>query len=60
MSFDFRTKRRIEFAETDMAGIVHFSNYFRYMEETEHEFLRSLGLTGHGRIDGKEAQLGVA
>ena len=36
-----------------MAGIVHFSNDFRYMEETEHEFLRSLGLSGHGPIDGK-------
>ena len=37
-----------------MAGIVHFANYFRYMEETEHEFLRSLGLIGHGRIDGRD------
>ena len=53
MSFEFRTKRRIEFAETDMAGIVHFSNYFRYMEQTEHEFFRSLGLSVHMRIDDK-------
>jgi acyl-CoA thioester hydrolase len=27
-----------------MAGIVHFSNYYKWMEETEHEFFRSLGL----------------
>jgi YbgC/YbaW family acyl-CoA thioester hydrolase len=54
MAYEFRTKRRIEFAETDMAGIVHFSNYFRYMEETEHEFFRSLGLSVHMEIDGKE------
>ncbi len=53
MTFEFRTKRRIEFAETDMAGILHFSNYFRYMEETEHEFFRSLGLSVHMPIDGK-------
>ncbi len=26
-----------------MAGIVHFSNFYRWMEETEHEFFRSLG-----------------
>ena len=27
-----------------MAGIVHFAQFYRYMEETEHEFFRSLGL----------------
>jgi 4-hydroxybenzoyl-CoA thioesterase/acyl-CoA thioester hydrolase len=26
-----------------MAGVLHFSNYFRYMEEVEHAFWRSLG-----------------
>jgi YbgC/YbaW family acyl-CoA thioester hydrolase len=35
--------RRVQFAETDMAGVLHFSNYFRYMEEVEHAFWRSLG-----------------
>lgn len=39
----FSTSRRVEFAETDMAGIVHFANFFRYLEEAEHEFFRSLG-----------------
>jgi acyl-CoA thioester hydrolase len=43
MAFEFKLTRRIEFAETDMAGIVHFSNFFRYMENTEHAFYRSLG-----------------
>lgn len=37
--------RRVQFAETDMAGIVHFSNYYRYMEEAEHGYLRSIGLS---------------
>lgn len=41
----FQTKRRIEFGDTDMAGIVHFSNFFRFMESAECEFLRSLGLS---------------
>ena len=40
----FHTRRRIEFADTDMAGIVHFANFFRFMESAEQEFLRSLGL----------------
>ena len=41
----FTTTRRVEFADTDMAGIVHFANFFRYMEQAEHEFLRSVGLS---------------
>jgi YbgC/YbaW family acyl-CoA thioester hydrolase len=47
MAHTFRDRRRIEFYETDMAGIVHFSNYFRFMESTEHAFFRSLGLALH-------------
>ena len=39
----FTTTRRVAFAETDMAGIVHFANFYRYMEEAEHAFFRSLG-----------------
>ena len=44
-------QRRVEFYETDMAGIVHFSNFFRYMESCEHAFIRSLGHELHGLID---------
>lgn len=44
-SVEFAAKRRVQFAETDMAGIVHFANYFRYMEEVEHAFFRSVGLS---------------
>ena len=47
MAYEFITERRVEFHETDMAGIVHFSNFFRYMEATEHAFLRELGLAAH-------------
>ncbi len=45
MPAEFTMKRRVQFAETDMAGVLHFSNYFRYMEEVEHAFWRALGLT---------------
>ena len=43
MSEPFTITRRVQFADTDMAGVLHFSNYFRYMEEVEHAFWRSLG-----------------
>ena len=42
MTFIYR--RRVEFAETDAAGMVHFSMFFRYMEESEHAFWRAAGL----------------
>jgi acyl-CoA thioester hydrolase len=45
MSASFRVSRRVDFADTDMAGIIHFSNYFRYMEFAEVAFLRSRGLS---------------
>jgi YbgC/YbaW family acyl-CoA thioester hydrolase len=53
MPFEFRRVRRVEFADTDMAGIVHFSQFFRYMEETEHAFFRSLGVSIHGEYEGR-------
>ena len=40
----FVTRRRVEFMDTDMAGIVHFATFFRYMETAEHELLRKLGV----------------
>lgn len=45
MSERFAMPRHVEFADTDMAGIVHFTAYFRYMETAEHEMFRSLGLS---------------
>jgi acyl-CoA thioester hydrolase len=44
MPESFRTSRRVEFRDTDAAGIVHFSVFFTYMEQAEHEMLRSVGL----------------
>src|SRR3954466_12985623 len=52
MPYEFKLTRRVEFAETDMAGIVYFSNFFRMMEATEHAFFRSLGHTIHGHEGG--------
>jgi len=41
----FTTNCRIAFGDTDMAGIVHFANFFHYMEVAESDFLRSRGLS---------------
>jgi YbgC/YbaW family acyl-CoA thioester hydrolase len=45
VSASFRYRRQVQFAETDLAGIVHFSRYFRFMEEAEHALWRAAGLS---------------
>ena len=47
MATEFTHKRRVQFYETDAAGIVHFSWFFRYMEEAEHALWREAGLSIH-------------
>jgi YbgC/YbaW family acyl-CoA thioester hydrolase len=44
---EFILHRRVQFYETDVAGIVHFSWFFRYMEEAEHALWRAAGLSIH-------------
>ncbi|WP_372717500.1 acyl-CoA thioesterase [Novipirellula sp.] len=41
----FTSQRRVEFRDTDAAGIVHFSAFFPMMEAAEHAMLRSLGIS---------------
>ena len=36
--------RRVNFADTDMSGRVHFTALLRYVEEAEHEWLRGKGI----------------
>ncbi len=45
MNAAFITTRRVEFSDTDAAGIAHFVAFFRWMEQAEHELLRSVGLS---------------
>ena len=47
MAYEFKLTRQVEFSETDMAGIAHFSNFFKFMEAAEHAFFRSLGFSIH-------------
>jgi len=42
---EIRVQRRVQFHETDAAGLVHFSVFFRYMEEAEHALWRAAGLS---------------
>lgn len=39
----FDTQRRVEFSDTDMGGIAHFSRYFAFVESAEYELMRSIG-----------------
>jgi YbgC/YbaW family acyl-CoA thioester hydrolase len=45
MPYEHRVRRRVEFSDTDMAGIMHYSNFFRFMETAEHQFFRALGFS---------------
>jgi acyl-CoA thioester hydrolase len=45
MTQPFHTTRRVEFVHTDAAGIIHFTALFEFMEQAEHELLRSRDLS---------------
>jgi YbgC/YbaW family acyl-CoA thioester hydrolase len=45
MTYEFKATRRVEFSDTDLAGIMHYANFFRFMETAEHGFYRSLGFS---------------
>lgn len=51
--YEHRTSRWIEFADTDLGGLIHFSRYFVFMETAEHEFLNAVGTSVHFEIDGR-------
>ena len=46
------TRRRVEFSDTDMEGIIHFSRFFIYMETAEHQFMNALGTSIAAHLDG--------
>jgi YbgC/YbaW family acyl-CoA thioester hydrolase len=49
---EFTTSRKIEFADTDMGGIVHFARFVVFMETAEHEFLNAVGTSVAMEHDG--------
>ena len=52
MGYEFKAQRRVEFSDTDMAGIMHFSNFFKFMEVAETDFLTARGLNVTGDSPG--------
>ena len=42
---EFVYRRRVQFPETDASGIVHFTNFFKYVEEAEHAMWRAAGVS---------------
>lgn len=53
MFYEFVHHRRVEFTDVDMGGVMHFANYFRFMEVAEHAFLRTLGVQVFDRDGGE-------
>src|SRR6185295_20372275 len=52
---EIRIRRKVEYADTDMSGIVHFSRFLVFMENTEHAFLNAVGVGVHWHEeDGRE------
>ena len=45
-------RRRVTYPETDASGIVHFTNFFKYVEEAEHALWRAAGLSIANRDPG--------
>jgi 4-hydroxybenzoyl-CoA thioesterase/acyl-CoA thioester hydrolase len=53
MPIPYRISRFVEFADTDMAGIMHFSAFYRFMEGAEHALLRHLGFSVFNEAGGE-------
>ena len=58
MAFEHKIQKMVEFSHTDMAGIMHFSNFFRFMEAVEHDFFRSFDKSIVGTRDDTGNHLG--
>ena len=42
---DFKYERKINYYETDKMGIVHHSNYIRFLEEARSRWMEELGIS---------------
>ena len=58
MVTEHKILKQVEFPHTDMAGIMHFSNFYRYMEAVEHDLFRALGKSVVGETDEQGRPLG--
>jgi acyl-CoA thioester hydrolase len=58
MITEHKIVKQVEFSHTDMAGIMHFSNFYRFMEAVEHDLFRTLGKSVVGDTDEQGSPLG--
>ena len=58
MAYRFVHRRTVAFSDTDLAGIVHFSRFFLYMEDCEHAFYRAEEESVHKMSDGDGGWVG--
>jgi acyl-CoA thioester hydrolase len=62
-AFDGATHRfalRVYFEDTDVAGIVYYANYLRFMERARSEMLRAIGVDQRAALEGGEGVYAVA
>jgi acyl-CoA thioester hydrolase len=51
---------RVYFEDTDVAGIVYYANYLKFMERARSDMLRAVGIDQRGAIEGGEGVYAVA
>ncbi len=58
MIYEYKINKMVEFSHTDMAGIMHFSNFYRFMEAVEHDMFRKVGHSIAGEHDEQGTPIG--
>lgn len=56
--YSHEIQRRVEFSDTDMAGIVHFSRLIVFMENAEHAFIEALGVGASVTMEHEGREIG--
>jgi acyl-CoA thioester hydrolase len=51
---------RVYFEDTDVAGIVYYANYLRFIERARSDMLRLVGVDQRGALEGGEGVYAVA
>ncbi|WP_318531670.1 tol-pal system-associated acyl-CoA thioesterase [Sphingomonas parva] len=51
---------RVYFEDTDVAGIVYYANYLRFMERARSDMLRAIGVDQRGALEAGEGVYAVA
>jgi acyl-CoA thioester hydrolase len=51
---------RVYFEDTDVAGIVYYANYLKFIERARSDMLRLIGVDQRGALEGQEGVYAVA